>query len=78
MLINACLSEFMRGDFNSFPLRDQYVVYSIRTNNELGNVRDGHCVMVVDWTLCNPPSLDYHRNVVWRTIAEVSCNGHFS
>ena len=67
----ACFPEEHVNRCDSIRLRGQHVAYSIVTKYEFSDMRDGPCIIIVDWTLRSSFSLDYPRRVVWRMIAEV-------
>ena len=64
--------EQHRNYCGSFRLQDKSIAYTLHTKYEFSDLRDGPCIVIVDWTLCNRFSLVYPRKVIWRILAEVS------
>jgi hypothetical protein len=67
----ACFPEEHRNRCDAFRLQGQHVAYALHTFYEYGDLRNGPCIITVDWTFCNSGSLAYPRKVIWRIIAEV-------
>jgi hypothetical protein len=73
----ACFPEAHRNRCDTIRLQGQYVAYSLRTDYEFSDIRDGPCIIIVDWTLSTLASLVYPRKVIWRMTAEVRPSSPF-
>jgi hypothetical protein len=73
----AYFPEEHRNRCDSFRLRNQHVAYALQTKYEYSDIRDGPCIIIVDWALCDSTSLVYPRKVIWRIVAEVSSTSPF-
>lgn len=68
----VCFPEEHRNFCHSFRLRDRQVAYTLLTNYNSGDFRDGPCVIIVDWINSDPTSLVFPRKVIWREKPHVS------
>jgi len=67
----ASFPEEHRNNCNLFQLRGRYIAYGLGIDYELCSFQDISCIIIVDWTVCNPASLVYTRKVIWGIFAMV-------